>query len=36
MFLSTRDLNYLYKFIVGASKENCEKLLKKKIRIINF
>ena len=36
MFLSTRDLNYLYKFIVGASKENCEKLLKKKLELLIF
>ena len=30
MFLSTRDYdNWWYRFIVGASKKNCEKILKK-------
>ena len=37
MFLSTRDYdNWWYRFIVGASKKNCEKILKKKIKIKGF
>ena len=36
MFLSTRDLDYFYKFIVGASKKNCEKLLNKKLSLLIF
>ena len=36
MFLSTRDYDFYYKFIVGASKQNCEKLLKKKLKLTIF
>lgn len=36
MFLSTRDYHYLYKFIVGASKISCEKLVKKKLDLLIF
>lgn len=36
MFLSTRDYHYLYKFIVGSSKKNCENLVKKKLELLLF
>lgn len=37
MFLSTRDYdNWWYRFIVGASKKNCEKILKKKLKLKIF
>lgn len=36
MFLSTRNYDYLYKFIVGASKLSCEKLVKKKLKLEIF
>jgi hypothetical protein len=36
MFLSTRNYDYLYKFIVGASKLSCEKLVKKKLKLKIF
>ena len=36
MFLSTRDYNGIYKFIVGACKKNCEGLIKKKLELLVF
>ena len=36
IFLSTRDCNGIYKFIVGASKKNCENFLKKKLELTIF
>ena len=36
MFLSTRDLNGLYEFIVSACKKNCESLVKKKLELLVF
>lgn len=36
MFLSTRNYNYIYKFIVGASKISCENLVKKKLDLKIF
>jgi hypothetical protein len=36
MFLSTRDFNGVYEFIIGACKKNCESLLKKKLALLVF
>ena len=36
MFLSTRNYDYLYKFIVGASKISCEKLINKNLNLKIF
>ena len=36
MFLSTRNYDYLYKFIVGSSKISCENIQKKKLDLLLF
>jgi len=36
MFLSTREPNFIYKFIVDSSKKNCEELRNKKINLLIF
>ena len=36
MFLSTRNYDYLYKFIVGASKQSCENLSKESLELKIF
>ena len=36
VFLSTRDYDYIYNFIVRSSKKNCENILKKKLDLFVF
>jgi len=36
IFLSTRDYDYIYNFIVRSSKKNCENILKKKLNLFVF